>query len=89
MTLCRVYRSDKKAETYLYLADSCQFEDLPPELQQRFGAPSFVMRLDLSSARKLARVDVDQVISSLDEQGYYLQLPPGLPVEEEISRWFS
>jgi len=28
MKSCRVFRSDKKAETYLYLAESLDFEDL-------------------------------------------------------------
>ena len=87
--MCRVYRSDKKAETYLYLADGIGFEDLPPELQQHFGEPAFVIRLDLSSGRSLARVDAARVIRSLDEKGFFLQLPPELAVEEEISRWIS
>jgi len=29
------------------------------------------------------------VIANLAEHGFYLQLPPKLPVEEEISRRFS
>jgi uncharacterized protein YcgL (UPF0745 family) len=32
---------------------------------------------------------VVRVIESLSEQGFYLQLPPKLPVEEEIARRFS
>jgi len=29
MKPCKVYRSDKKAETYLYLAEDMEFDDLP------------------------------------------------------------
>ena len=89
MTACNVFRSDKKTETYLYLAEDNEFADLPVELQQSFGEPAFVMRLELSSERKLARVDVKKVVQGLLEQGYYLQLPPKLPVEEEITRWLE
>lgn len=89
MKLCHVYRSEKKAETYLYIADGVDFEDLPDELRERFGPPTLVMPLLLKKSRKLARVDVEKVMASLEEHGFYLQLPPKLPVEEEIARRFS
>ena len=89
MTSCTIYRSDKKAETYLYLADEMDFTDLPVALQESFGIPALVMKLQLSANRGLARVDVEKVLEGLAEQGYYLQLPPKLPVEEEIARRFS
>ena len=89
MIACDVYRSDKKAETYLYLSSGLDFEDLPADLQDRFGEPVLVMRLDLSSGRKLARADVKKVVQSLAEEGFFLQLPPKLPVEEEIARKLS
>jgi len=89
MKPCKVYRSDQKAETYLYLAEDMAFDDLPEELRKRFGEPVFVMRLELSTDRTLARVEVERVMESLAEQGYFLQLPPELPVEEELTRRFS
>lgn len=89
MKLCHVYRSEKKAETYLYVAEGVDFEDLPEELRERFGLPVPVMPLLLEKSRKLARVDVEKVMASLEEHGFYLQLPPKLPVEEEIARRIS
>jgi uncharacterized protein YcgL (UPF0745 family) len=86
MTPCKVYRSEKKAETYLYLADNLPFDELPAELRDQFGEATFVLSLELSAKRKLARVDVSKVIEGLAETGYYLQLPPKVPVEEEITR---
>jgi len=88
-TLCKVYRSGKKAETYLYLAHDRDFDDLPEALRQAFGEPHFVMHLRLSPERRLARVGVEQVLEALAGEGYFLQLPPDLPVEEEIARRFS
>jgi len=89
MTRCLVYRSGKKAETYLYLAVGTGFDDLPEPLRAAFGEPVFVMPLELTPARRLAHADAVQVIAALEAQGYYVQLPPELPVEEEISRRFS
>jgi hypothetical protein len=86
MTLCKIYRSGKKAETYLYLAEGLAFDDLPAELRAAFGDPAFVMQLRLDEGRRLARVDVRLVLERLREPGYFLQLPPELPVEEEIAR---
>lgn len=88
MPACRIYRSERKAETYLYLAERLDFEDLPAELQSRFGTPTLVMRLDVGPGTKLARVDAARVASALESEGFYLQLPPKLPVEEEITRRF-
>jgi uncharacterized protein YcgL (UPF0745 family) len=86
MTRCKVYRSGKKAETYLYLAEGRAFGELPAELRAAFGEPVFVMQLKLDEGRRLARVDVRLVLERLGEPGYFLQLPPELPVEVEISR---
>jgi uncharacterized protein YcgL (UPF0745 family) len=89
MALCTVYRSGRKAETYLYLAQGHAFEDLPPDLRRAFGEPSFVMHLNLGADRRLARVDTHSVLKHLETEGYYLQLPPEIPVEEEITRRYS
>ena len=86
---CQIFRSKKKDETYLFLASDQSFEDLPEDLRATFGEPVYVMALQLSSKSKLARVETLSVLKSLREQGYFLQLPPKLPVETEISKLFS
>ena len=45
------------------------------------------MNLELAADRRLARVEAEVVLASLAEHGFYLQLPPKLPVEEEITRY--
>ena len=86
---CQVFRSQKKDETYLFVATDQPFEELPEDLLATFGEPVFVMALKLSSKSKLARVETQSVLDSLSVRGYFLQLPPKLPVEEEISKRFS
>lgn len=89
MTACRIYRSERKAETYLYLAESLPFDELPERLRLHFGEPVFVMRLEIGPQSRLARVEAADVLRALAQDGYFLQLPPKLPIEEEIARRFS
>lgn len=74
---CSVYRSRRKDYTYIYLAEGHRLEQLPEDLLAAFGAPEFVIDLELSSERELATEDVRQVIRNLRDRGYHLQLPPG------------
>ena len=78
---CWVYRGTRKDEMYLYLAKEDVFDDLPPELLERFGLPTLLMELELHPTRKLAREEVTQVIENLQQQGYHLQLPPTIKPE--------
>jgi uncharacterized protein YcgL (UPF0745 family) len=73
---CSVFRSSLKDFTYIYLRDGYKFEDLPISLIKIFGDPEFVIALDLKPERKLAYEDVNQVMKSLEENGYHLQMPP-------------
>ena len=73
---CSVVRSSLKDFTYIYLLEGHDFEDLPISLRKVFGEPEFVMHLALSPERKLAYEDVNQVMQSLAESGYHLQMPP-------------
>ena len=42
-----------------------------------------MMLLQLAPGKKLARADAEQVLAAIDEQGFYLQMPPG---PEELRR---
>lgn len=61
---------------YLYLREDLTVEDLPMPLRKKTGALVRVMALSLNSKRKLARVEVNDVIAALQDQGFFLQLPP-------------
>ena len=86
---CQVFRSNKKDETYLFLATRQSFDELPDDLRVMFGEPVFVMDLEISRESKLARAETKNVLESLDRLGYFLQLPPKIPIEEVISKRFS
>jgi uncharacterized protein YcgL (UPF0745 family) len=76
--LCTVYRSNKKAGVYLYLAREHAWEDLPEDLINTLGECEVAMHLDLTKREKLASEDIVVVRKNLQEQGYHLQLPPKL-----------
>ena len=75
---CWIYKSSRKEEMYLYLADKDGYDDLPEPLKKGFGIPSLVMTLDLDRDRKLARVETVKVLDALQAQGFFLQMPPDL-----------
>ncbi len=73
---CFIYKSLKKDELYLYLKQKDDFSELPKPLLDSLGKLTFVMDLELTPERKLAREDVRQVIASLEEKGFFIQMPP-------------
>lgn len=73
--LCSIYKSSKKEGTYLYIPKRDDFSQVPDTLMQMFGKPVFVMLVSLDK-HQLAQVNVDNVKASLEEQGFFLQLPP-------------
>jgi len=75
---CWIYKSPKKEEMYLYIPRQDSFEDVPELLLQKFGKPLFVMELELTADRKLARENAETVLNNLAENGFHLQMPPEL-----------
>ena len=70
-----VYKSSKKADTYLYIEKRDDFSPVPKLLLSTFGRPKFVMMVALQK-RELSMVENDKVIAKIREQGFYLQMPP-------------
>lgn len=73
---CVIYRSSKRDQTYLYVEKKDDFSRVPAELMNSFGHPTLAMILPLDGSKKLANADLGAVKKALEEQGYYLQLPP-------------
>lgn len=71
---CFVYKSQRRDDTYLYLREAGNFSLLPAGLHERLGELSFVIELDLSPERKLARENVATVLADLTRDGFHLQL---------------
>ncbi len=74
--LAHVYKSLKKADTYVYLAKRDDFAGLPEPLRTQLGTLQFVLEVDLAPGRKLARENPDVVRENLAARGFHLQFPP-------------
>lgn len=72
---CAVYRSSLKDETYVFLPTTTPLSDLPEQLIKILGQAEMVMTLNLSPEKKMARGTAAEIMKSIDEQGFHLQLP--------------
>lgn len=73
---CVIYKSLLKPDTYVFLCEEDAFEPIPAPLREALGRLIKIMDLQLTSDRKLARVDAAEVMSALETRGYFLQMPP-------------
>jgi len=71
-----VYKSQRKQDTYVYLAARDAFDALPDALKATLAPFAFVLEVALTPHRRLALADVDQVRANLAERGFHLQMPP-------------
>lgn len=74
--LLKVYKSERMQYSYLYVDAFKDLTSVPEALLQGFGEPAFVMSLKLSPERKLALANAGDVLAAVEEQGFYLQMPP-------------
>ena len=74
--LVAVYKGSRKPEAYLYVDKARGLADVPEVLVAQFGETESVMIILLDARRKLARADAAEVLARIEDQGYYLQMPP-------------
>ena len=82
-----VYKSQRRADTYVYLAARDDFERLPAALRERLGPFQFVLDVALTPERKLARGNADEVRANLALHGFHLQFPPGSGTDPMSEDW--
>ena len=80
--LTRVYRSPRHEGMYLYVASADELSRVPEALLEHFGQPQQAMVLALDAERRLAQVEAGEVLSSIEERGYYLQMTAAEAHEE-------
>lgn len=79
---CVVYKSLKKDETYVFIATSTPLSDLPDELMKVLGQTEMVMTLNLTPEKKMARGTAAEIMQSINEQGFHLQMPENPQLNE-------
>ncbi|KRG87535.1 membrane protein [Stenotrophomonas daejeonensis] len=81
-----VYKSQRKQDTYVYLAKRDDFDAIPPTLGATLAPFSFVLEVALTPERRLAQADAALVRANLAERGFHLQLPPQPLAPVKIAR---
>lgn len=76
-----VYKSRRKDDTYVFLAARDDFERLPEAVRASLGPLQFVLEVELTPQRKLARADAAVVRENLALRGFHLQIPPSNPLD--------
>lgn len=76
-----VYKSQRKDDTYVYLAKRDAFTELPEPLRSQLGPLSFVLEVALTPGRTLAREDAAVVRENLSARGFHVQFPPRIDPE--------
>lgn len=76
-----VYKSLKRADTYVFLAERDAFTCLPKPVAEQLQPLAFVLDVALTPERKLPRADVQQVREALCTRGFYLQVPPSAALD--------
>lgn len=74
--ICQVFKSPNKDEMYLYVDKKEGMERVPEALLEMFGQPQPAMVLLITPDKQLARVDTKKLLSEIESNGYYLQMPP-------------
>ncbi|KPZ58393.1 MULTISPECIES: YcgL domain-containing protein [Pseudoalteromonas] len=84
--LTAVYKSKKKADTFLFVEKRDDFSKVPEPLLAMFGQPIYVMIINLAKRDHLGGADLETVKEALadPDKGYYLQIPP--PQENLLSQ---
>ncbi len=71
-----VYKSQRKPDTYVYLAKRDDFAVMPVPLHAQLAPFAFALEVALTPERRLAVADAGKVLQQLAELGFYLQMPP-------------
>jgi len=75
---CIVYKSTRRADTYVYVLDEKALERLPPELKMGLDPLVEALRFELTPERRLARIDAQVLRKNLHEIGFHIQFPPAI-----------
>ncbi len=82
-----VYKSQRRADTYVYLAARDDFARLPDALRARLGPLRFVLDVALVPGRQLARGNAGEVRDNLAARGFHLQFPHDAAIDPMSEDW--
>lgn len=82
-----VYKSLRKADTFVFFATRDDFSPLPDDVRASLAPLRFVLDVALTPERRLAQADPDVVRANLVRQGFHLQMPPAPALDPLTDDW--
>lgn len=82
-----VYKSRRKADTYLFVAARDDFARVPAPVLAQLGPLEFVLDVALTPGRRLAQGNADTVRENLALRGFHLQVPPVAAIDPLTADW--
>lgn len=82
-----VYKSLRKADTYVFLAARDDFARVPEPVLAQLGPLEFVLDVALTPGRRLAQGNADTVRENLALRGFHLQVPPIAAIDPLTEDW--
>ena len=82
-----VYKSQRRPDTYVYMAGRDDFSCLPAPLREQLGELALVLEFELGPGRELATEDPDVVRRNLADRGFHLQVPPSRAGDPMTDDW--
>lgn len=73
---CSIYRGKRKEDHYVYLPEADNFDAIPDSIKRLMGEFVLAMELEITEQSKLAQSDPKEVLEKIQQQGFYLQMPP-------------
>lgn len=70
---CKVYKSKKLKNNYLWLSVDGAIESLPENIKEKLGELSFFKEVEVSPERPLIAADPKEIIKNIDKTGYHIQ----------------
>ena len=82
---CVVYKSLRQFDYFLFVKKDDGLERVPDALKTLLGNLQQITELELHAQRKLAQADAVEVMAQIEEQGYFLQMPPRQGLDPVVS----
>ncbi len=73
---CSIYRGKRKEDHYVYLAEADNFDPIPDAIKRLMGEFVLAMELEITPESKLAANNAEEILEKIEEQGFFLQMPP-------------
>jgi len=82
----KVYRSSLKDGMYMYMQSETTLDTVPAAVMKQLGEPEQALEFELTASRELPNADASEVLATIENQGFYIQMPADIDVEAILER---